>query len=146
MWPGKGEGSCRHRWGSPPKTPFLHKPEAARFCRVAGVLLGCYPEGPASARLCPDTANCPNWAQHGGWKPSPGPHIPPSPSHSKWLSSADTGARQEGTLCLEPVLASSHGSWVVLSQNVGSLRLGAQPAAISTCRLIDTLNALGALL
>lgn len=37
-------------------------------------------------------------------------------------------------------------SWVVLSQNVGSLRLGAQPAAISTCRLIDTLNALGALL
>ena len=91
VWTGKGEGSCRHMWGSPPKTPFLQKPEAARFCRVAGVLLGCYPEGQALARLCPDTADCPNWAQHGGWKPSPGPHIPPSPSHSKWLSSADTG-------------------------------------------------------
>lgn len=44
------------------------------------------------------------------------------------------------------MLASSRGSWVVLSQNTGSRQLGAQPAAIGAHRLIETLNALGSLL
>lgn len=94
------------------RLPLLHKLEAARFCRV----LGCcrvYPEGPAPARLCPNAHKLSKLGT--ALLVGKLPHILPRPSYIKWLSLAETRGRREGSLCLEPVLASSHGSWVMMS-------------------------------